>query len=132
MAEKLDAQLELAKKIRAVDEDDVATRVIQTHFLPDLIGNLRAFTSQQVRCVKCNKKYRRVPLRGVCTKCGGSLTLTVHEKSIKKYLEPAKQIMEEFSIPEYTKQRILMFEKSAESLFSNDKVRKTTLIDFFK
>jgi DNA polymerase II large subunit len=132
MEEKLQAQLELARKIRAVDENDVAARVIQTHFLPDLIGNLRAFTTQQVRCVKCNKKYRRVPLKGVCTKCGGPLTLTVHEKSIKKYLEPAKRIMREFSIPEYTKQRILIFEKSAESLFVNDKVKKTTLSDFFK
>ncbi|MEA2054095.1 MAG: DNA polymerase II large subunit [Candidatus Thermoplasmatota archaeon] len=132
MEDKLDAQLELARKIRAVDENDVATRVIQTHFLPDLIGNLRAFTTQQVRCVKCNKKYRRIPLRGVCTKCGGSLTLTVHEKSIKKYLEPAKKIMNGLSIPEYTKQRILIFEKSAESLFKNDKIRKTKLSDFFK
>ena len=132
MEEKLEAQLELARKIRAVDENDVAARVIQTHFLPDLIGNLRAFTTQQVRCVKCNKKYRRVPLKGVCTHCGGSLTLTVHEKSIKKYLEPAKRIMERFSVPEYTKQRILIFEKSAESLFVNDKVKKTKLSDFFK
>ena len=132
MEDKLDAQLELARKIRAVDEDDVATRVIQTHFLPDLIGNLRAFSTQQVRCVKCNKKYRRVPLKGVCPHCGGSLTLTVHEKSIKKYLEPAKRIMNKFDIPEYTKQRILIFERAAESLFHNDKVKKTTLSDFFK
>ena len=132
MEEKLEAQLELARKIRAVDENDVATRVIQTHFLPDLIGNLRAFTTQQFRCVKCNKKYRRVPLKGVCTHCGGPLTLTVHEKSIKKYLEPAKRIMERFNVPDYTKQRVLIFEKAAESLFHNDKVKKTKLSDFFK
>ncbi|KAA0003973.1 MAG: DNA polymerase II large subunit [Thermoplasmata archaeon] len=131
MEEKLDAQLELAKKIRAVDEGDVAARVLQTHFLPDLLGNFRAFTRQQVRCVKCNTKYRRVPLRGVCTKCGNSLTLTVHEKSIKKYLEPAKRVMEKFSIPEYTKQRIRIFEKSVESLFTNEKVKDTKLSDFW-
>ncbi|OYT60353.1 DNA polymerase II large subunit [Thermoplasmatales archaeon ex4484_30] len=131
MEEKLDAQLELARKIRAVDESDVAARVIQTHFLPDLLGNFRAFTRQQVRCVKCNTKYRRVPLKGVCTKCGSPLTLTVHEKSIKKYLEPAKRIMEKFSIPEYTKQRIRVFEKSVESLFTNEKVKDTKLSDFW-
>ena len=132
MEDKLNAQLELARKIRAVDESDVATRVIQTHFLPDLIGNLRAFSTQQVRCVKCNKKYRRVPLKGVCTHCGGALTLTVHEKSIKKYLEPAKRIMERFDVPDYTKQRILVFEKAAESLFHNDSVKKPTLDEFLK
>ncbi|MFO8133337.1 MAG: DNA polymerase II large subunit [Thermoplasmatota archaeon] len=130
MEEKLYAQLGLARTIRAVDESDVAARVIQTHFLPDLIGNLRAFTKQQVRCVKCNTKYRRIPLRGRCTNCGKSLTLTVHEKSIKKYLEPAKRIMEEFDVPTYTRQRLLLFEKSAESLFTNDKVTQTTLQGF--
>ncbi len=130
MEEKLYAQLELARAIRAVDESDVAARVIQTHFLPDLIGNLRAFTKQQVRCVKCNTKYRRIPLKGRCTNCGKSLTLTVHEKSIKKYLEPAKRIIADFDVPTYTRQRLLLFEKSAESLFTNDKVTDTTLQDF--
>ncbi|MDD3493407.1 MAG: DNA polymerase II large subunit [Candidatus Thermoplasmatota archaeon] len=132
MEDKLFAQLELARKIRAVDESDVAARVIQTHFLPDLVGNLRAFTKQQVRCVKCNAKYRRMPLRGCCTRCGGSLTLTVHEASIKKYLEPAKRIITDFRVPTYTKQRILLFEKAAESLFTNDKVTITRITDFCK
>jgi len=130
MEEKLYAQLALARTIRAVDESDVAARVIQTHFLPDLIGNLRAFTKQQVRCVKCNTKYRRIPLKGRCTNCGKSLTLTVHEKSIKKYLEPAKRIIEDFEVPTYTRQRLLLFEKSAESLFTNDKVTQTKLPGF--
>ncbi|MGC9308415.1 MAG: DNA polymerase II large subunit [Thermoplasmatota archaeon] len=130
MEEKLHAQLRLARTIRAVDESDVAARVIQTHFLPDLIGNLRAFTKQQVRCVKCNTKYRRMPLKGRCPNCGKSLTLTVHEKSIKKYLEPAKRIVETFEVPTYTRQRLLLFEKSAASLFTNDKVTDTTIEDF--
>lgn len=132
MEDKLFAQLELARKIRAVDEGDVASRVIQTHFLPDLVGNLRAFTKQQVRCVRCNAKYRRMPLRGCCTKCGGSLTLTVHEASIKKYLEPAKRIITDFPVPAYTKQRILLFEKATQSLFTNDKVTITRITDFCK
>ena len=132
MEDKLLAQLNLARKIRAVNESDVASRVIQTHFLPDLIGNLRAFSKQQIRCVKCNVKYRRIPLRGHCIKCGGSLTLTVHEASIKKYLEPARRVITDFKVPAYTKQRILLFEKAAESLFTNDKVAITTLTDFCK
>ncbi|MBS3760293.1 MAG: DNA polymerase II large subunit, partial [Halodesulfurarchaeum sp.] len=76
MTEKMDAQLELARKLRAVDETDVAERVIEYHFLPDLIGNLRAFTRQEVRCLSCGTKYRRVPLSGTCRNCGGDVNLT--------------------------------------------------------
>jgi len=132
MEEKLQAQLALAVKIRAVDESDVASRVIQTHFLPDLMGNLRAFTRQQFRCVKCNTKYRRVPLTGKCTKCGGKLLLTVYEKSIRKYLEPAQQLAEKFNVSSYTKQRLMLFETFVNSLFKNDKVEDTTLDKFFQ
>ena len=131
MEDKLKAQLGLAIKIRAVDEEDVASRVIQTHFLPDLLGNLRAFTKQQFRCIKCNTKYRRVPLKGKCVKCGGNLVLTVHEKSIRKYLEPAKRLVEKFNVSNYTKQRLILFEKFVDSLFKNDKVKHTKLSDFF-
>jgi len=131
MEEKLMAQLSLAIKIRAVDERDVASRVIQKHFLPDLVGNMRAFTRQQFRCIKCNTKYRRVPLKGVCIKCGGNLVLTVHEKSVKKYLESAKRLAEEFNVPNYTRQRILLYEKFMDSLFKNDKVKHPKLDDFF-
>src|SRR3989441_1021261 len=56
MAEKIDKQLELALRIRAVDPNDVVARIVVHHFLPDLIGNLKAFSSQQVRCTKCGEK----------------------------------------------------------------------------
>lgn len=132
MEEKVEAQLALAVKIRAVDERDVASKVIQTHFLPDLMGNLRAFTRQQFRCIKCNTKYRRVPLKGKCPKCGDKIVLTVHERSVKKYLEPAKQLAEKFNVANYTRQRLTLFEKFVTSLFTNDKVKHSTLDDFFK
>jgi len=131
MEDKLNAQLALAIKIRAVDERDVASKVIKTHFLPDLMGNLRAFTKQQFRCIKCNTKYRRVPLKGKCPNCGENLVLTVHEKSVKKYLIPAKKLVEKFNVANYTKQRIVLFEKFVDSLFKNDKVKHSRLDDFF-
>ena len=49
MAEKLEAELDLAEKIRAVDADDVAERVFNTHFIRDLMGNLSAFSKQKFR-----------------------------------------------------------------------------------
>jgi DNA polymerase II large subunit len=129
MMDKMNSQLELAKKIRAVDESDVVHRVITRHFLPDLIGNLKSFSGQKLRCTKCNAKYRKIPLTGKCY-CGNNLTLTVHEKSVKKYLEISKEIGEKFGIPAYTQQRIELIEESINSLFENDKVKKCRLSDF--
>jgi len=131
MMDKMNAQLNLAAKIRAVDEADVAYKVIERHFLPDILGNLRAFSKQSVRCPTCNISYRRPPLQGSCTKCGGKLTLTVHEKSVKKYLEISKEIAERYNISPYARQRIKLVEKSIDSLFMSDKAKTTKLSDFF-
>lgn len=132
MTDKMDAQLMLGKKIRAVDEQDVARRVLNKHFLPDMIGNLRSFSTQTVRCTKCGEKYRRMPLSGKCNNCGNSLTLTVHEASVKKYLEVSKMIGEKYGLDDYTKERVEILEMSMDSVFNNDKVRKCKLSDFFR
>lgn len=130
MIEKMDAQLYLARTIRAVDERDVATRVINSHFLPDLIGNLRAFSRQKVRCVKCGARFRRTPLSGTCPKCGGKVILTVHEGSVKKYLEVSMKVAEEFGVDDYTKQRLELIKMDIESLFENEKAKQMDLSDF--
>ena len=131
MFEKMDRQLELALRIRAVDESDVVARIVVHHFLPDLIGNLKAFSSQQVRCTKCGEKYRRIPLRGRCPECGGNLTLTVHESSVKKYLEVTKKITQQYDVSHYLRQRIDLVEEAITSLFTNEKVQDLKLDDFF-
>ncbi|MFA5312545.1 MAG: DNA polymerase II large subunit [Methanomassiliicoccales archaeon] len=118
MAVKMKAQLRLAKIIRAVDERDVAKRIISKHLLPDLIGNLSSFSSQSVRCTKCGAKYRRVPLRGACY-CGNKLNLTVYEASVKKYLAIAKKVGADFDIPNYIQQRVGIIEESIRSVFGN-------------
>ncbi len=130
MMDKMNAQLNLAAKIRAVDEADVAYKVIERHFLPDILGNMRAFSKQSVRCPTCNVTYRRPPLQGVCYKCGGKLTLTVHEKSVKKYLEISKEIAKRYNISSYAQQRIVLVEKSINSLFMSDKIKTTKITDF--
>ena len=129
MEDKLWAQLRLAQKIRAVDAGDVALRVITRHFLPDMIGNLKSFSAQELRCTKCGAKYRRIPLKGVCY-CGHELTLTVHEASVKKYLELTKEIVRRFNLPSYTVQRIELIESSMNSLFESDSVKMTKLSEF--
>jgi DNA polymerase II large subunit len=130
MIEKMEAQLDLARLIRAVDERDVAERVINSHFLPDLIGNLHAFSKQKFRCVKCGAKYRRPPLKELCPKCGGRINLTVHEGSVRKYLDVSLKVAEEFGVSKYTRQRLELLEIEIDSLFKNDKCRQTGLADF--
>jgi len=130
MKDKVDAQLKLAKKIRAVDEADVAQRVLKTHFLPDIIGNLNAFSCQAVRCPRCNKTYRRIPLQSKCIMCGGKLTLTVHEGSVRKYMDMVNNIVAHYPVSEYTKQRIVIVEKTLSSLFINEKVKITKIEEF--
>ncbi len=131
MQDKMEAQLKLGKKCRGVDEKDVASKVINKHFMPDMIGNLRSFATQTLRCVKCGTKYRRVPLTGVCTKCGNKLNLTVHEASVRKYLKVSQEVCEDYGLDEYTKDRIQIIELSMDSLFNNDKVKKCKLTDFY-
>jgi len=130
MMDKMDAQLELSRKLRAVDETDVAERVIEFHFLPDLIGNLRAFSRQETRCLDCGEKYRRMPLSGDCRECGGDVNLTVHRGSVNKYMDTAIQVAEEYGTRDYTKQRLEVLEKSLESIFENDKNKQTGIADF--
>ncbi|MFD1687909.1 hypothetical protein ACFR95_01340, partial [Halolamina salifodinae] len=100
------------------------------HFLPDLIGNLRAFSSQETRCLDCGEKYRRVPLTGDCRECGGRMTLTVHRGSVNKYMDIAIQVAEEFGCRDYTKQRLEVLERSLESVFENDKNKQSGIADF--
>jgi DNA polymerase II large subunit len=130
MEEKMDAQLHLSRKLRAVVESDVAERIIEYHFLPDLIGNLRAFSRQEVRCLDCGEKYRRMPLTGDCRECGGRVNLTVHQGSVNKYIDTAIRVADEFGARDYTKQRLQILETKIESVFQNDHNKQSGIADF--
>lgn len=130
MDDKTQVQLNLARMISAVDERDVAERLLKNHFIPDMIGNLRTFSNQKVRCTKCGRKYRRMPLAGAC-RCGHKLNLTVHVASVRKYLEMSKTIAADFKVSPYVIQRIDMLEEGMCSMFENDKVKDCKLSDFF-
>ena len=120
MKEKVDAQMELVGKIRAVDSDDVARLVLEKHFIRDICGNLRKFARQQFRCVNCNEKFRRPPLSGRCLKCEGKIIFTISEGSIKKYLEPAKNLAKEYNISSYTREGMELTQDYIESIFGKE------------
>jgi len=129
MKDKISAQFEIARRIRAVDIDDTAERLIKSHFLPDLIGNLRSFSKQTFRCVNCNKKYRRVPLVGKCTRCGGKIVLTIPRGSVEKYLSVVKELVQTYDISGYVRQRIELVEKEIDLVF-HETQQQLSLTDF--
>jgi DNA polymerase II large subunit len=130
MVEKLNNQLELAEKIEAVDAKRVALKVLTKHFIRDIAGNLRAFSTQGFRCKSCNRRFRRLPLRGVCPSCGGQLTLTVYRGGIEKYLEAAQDLIDKYQLPRYYSQRIFLMKEEINALFDSKKQKQITLADF--
>ena len=130
MKEKVDAQISLAEAIRAVDQRGVVEKVLSSHFLPDIMGNSRAFSKQKVRCTKCGSKYRRMPLTGKC-KCGGNLILSVSKGSVTKYLEISQELVNRYPVSHYLKQRLEIQEYGINSLFESDKSKQSSLDIFF-
>ncbi len=131
MQEKVQGQMELAKRIRAVDKERVAKLVIERHFMRDLLGNLRKFSSQMFRCVACNEKYRRPPLAGHCLKCKGKIIYTISHGSIIKYLEPSLDLVNEYVSSPYLKQTLELTKLRIESIFGKVKDKQEGLAKYF-
>ena len=131
MKDKVGSQMELVGKIRAVDTEDVARLIIERHFIRDIRGNLRKFAQQQFRCVACNEKFRRPPLSGICTNCKGKIIFTISEGSIKKYLDPALDLAENYNIAAYTKEGIELTKMYIESIFGKDNEKQVELKKWF-
>lgn len=130
MEEKLMGQMAIAEAIRAVDTSDVASLVIDKHFLKDTKGNLRKFGTQEVRCVNCNDKFRRPPLIGKCTSCSGKLLFTVSEGSVVKYVELAVELANKYDVSAYTKQVLELLQQRIEGVFGKVKEKQTGLAMF--
>jgi DNA polymerase II large subunit len=132
MAEKVDSQMDVAVKIRAVDESDVARLIIEKHFIRDTKGNLRKFSTQEFRCVNCNEKFRRPPLSGKCTACGGKIIFTISEGSIVKYMDYSILLSKKYHVSPYVKQVIELTQRRIEGLFGKDKEVQKGLKDWFE
>ena len=131
MDEKVDAQMELCRKIRAVDVDDVARLIIERHFIRDIRGNFRKFSMQVFRCVGCNSKFRRPPLTGKCTKCGGRLIFTISEGSIMKYMQKALDLAHEYNATPYLLENLELTEMYIQSIFGKDSEKQEMLKKWF-
>lgn len=151
MIDKMNGQLALGHRLRAVNVRQVASSVVRSHFLPDLRGNLNAYGRQKVRCLKCGHSYRRMPLSGSCIQtkketgrglsrmgvekfegglCNGNLALTVSEGAVRKYIEVMRFVMDHYGVDLYTRQNAEWLASSADSLFNNDRAKQLSLSDF--
>ena len=131
MDEKVNKQMELCGKIRAVDCRDVARLIIERHFIRDIRGNLRKFSMQVFRCVQCNSKYRRPPLAGKCTKCGGKIIFTISEGSILKYMQKALDLAREYNVSAYLLESLELTEGYIQSIFGKEKEKQETIGKWF-
>ncbi|MCI4332205.1 MAG: DNA polymerase II large subunit [Thermoplasmata archaeon] len=120
----VEQSLVLTSQIRAVDVADAVTLVLNAHFLPDLMGNLKSYATQKFRCKVCNTSYRRPPLAGKCSTpsargapCGGALTPTVFEGAVRKYLGLSQRLAATPGVTPYVRQRVQLLESSLATLF---------------
>ena len=131
MVDKVNKEMELVVKLRSVDASDVARLIIERHFIRDIRGNLRKFSTQGFRCSKCNEKFRRPPLEGNCSRCRGNIIFTISEGGIVKYLEPALDLAKNYNIPVYVKQNLELTKRYIESIFGREETKQTQLGKWF-
>ncbi len=129
MQEKLDAEFALMEKLESVEIADAARKVIISHFIPDLIGNLHSFSKQRFRCAVCNANYRRVPLSGVCQRDQGKLLLTISKGGIEKYLTVAINLAEKYGLDNYIRQRLYLIKDEINEIFVGNELEASGTSD---
>jgi len=132
MTDLVERSFVLATQIRAVDLADAVTLVLNSHFLPDVMGNLRGFATQRFRCRACGATYRRPPLSGRCStvvaggaRCDQELQSTVYAASVRKYLPLSQRLGELPGITPYVRQRIRLLSEALATLFPETAGQKT-------
>ena len=129
MLDKFDMQIRNANLIRAVDTPEIVTNVISAHLVPDIMGNLRSYAKQQLRCTACNASYRRPPLKGCC-KCGHELIQTITRASVEKYLGLARRLVEKYDVGKYNRGRIHALADEIDLVFGKGRGDQALLTDF--
>lgn len=109
MLDKLEKQISLMKKIEAIDYTDAIGKILEGHVLRDIFGNLRSFGTQNFKCTKCNRTFRRLPLSGKCPYCGTPLRPAVYKNMILKYFGIAQEIIKDLDPLDFRAQQFNRF-----------------------
>ena len=131
MLDKFDLQIRNANIINSIDTDEMISNLITTHIIPDIMGNLRAYTTQKFRCTSCGKKYRRVPLFFYCN-CGNNLIQTITRSTVEKYLSFAIRLANKYSVSPYIKNRISTLSEEIDFIFGHKNNIQSIISDFIK
>ena len=129
MNEKLEMQIATANLINSVDTNEVISMVLTTHIIPDIMGNMRSYSSQSFRCNKCGEKYRRIPLYGKCLNCDHTLLQTVTRGSVEKYVLLAENMCNNFKVTNYLRSRVESLIVELNFIFQF-KEEQPTLLDY--
>ncbi|MGA7922903.1 MAG: DNA polymerase II large subunit, partial [Thermoplasmata archaeon] len=128
----VEQSLVLTTQLRSVVVADAVALVLNHHFLPDLMGNLKSYATQKFRCKACGTSYRRPPLTGRCAKptprgsaCDGELLPTVYEGAVRKYLGLSQRLAATGGVPPYLRQRIVLLESSLATMFPTTRAQTT-------
>lgn len=127
MGEKLEMQISTANLINSVDTNEVISMVLTTHIIPDIMGNMRSYSSQSFRCNKCGDKYRRIPLYGKCLTCDNTLLQTVTRGSVEKYILVAEYLCNNFKVTNYLKSRVESLMVELNLIFKAREIQPTLL-----
>jgi len=124
-------QISTAKLINAVIPDEVASMVLTTHIIPDIMGNMRSYSSQGFRCTNCGEKYRRIPIAGKCLVCENNLIQTVTRSSVEKYVYIALDIRNRFKMNDYLSSRIESLVMELNYVFKEKEIQKNPQSSIF-
>lgn len=129
MLDKLNLQIRNADRIDAVDTDEIVSYVLSTHLVPDIMGNLRSYAKQKLRCTACKRDFRRAPLSKTCY-CGNELIQTISRASVEKYLRLARRLVDRYDVGDYQRDRIRSLSEEIELLFGKSEGDQTLLTDY--
>jgi len=125
-----EGKLKLAEKIASVDEHFVAEKMVETHLLSDILGNMRAFFLQGFRCKRCGARYRRPPLTNSCVSCGGEVTQTVFRGAVEKYVELVEKVLLKKIKSRYLAERINLALENIMNVFEAERKEQSSLEEF--
>ncbi|MDE1819266.1 MAG: DNA polymerase II large subunit [Euryarchaeota archaeon] len=123
MERTVEETLLLGAQLRAVDVSDAVGLLLNHHFLPDIMGNMKSYATQRFRCKVCGSSLRRPALDGRCpelrgkARCGGELLPTVYPSNVTKYLGLSRDLAKRYGVSPYLRQRVEILESSFASLF---------------
>jgi len=126
MLGKIIGQIEIAERLAGVDVTLMVEKIMESHLLPDIVGNARAFFTQEFRCKRCGSKYRRLPIKGRCSNCGAELTQTVFRGAVEKYVELTQELLGKYVKNEYLREQALIAIEGIRKMFSREELTEAS------